>query len=35
MALIDDAMKADEALSESQRKRVNGWFDNTFLSPER
>lgn len=30
--IIDDAMKADEARSELQRKSVNAWFDETLLS---
>ncbi len=32
LILIDDALKPDEALSESRRKSVNEWFDNTLLS---
>lgn len=30
--IIDDPVKPDEALSESQRSTVNGWFDNTLYS---
>lgn len=30
--LIDDPLKPDEALSESQRNKVNDWFDRTLLS---
>lgn len=30
--VIDDPMKPDEALSETQRKRVNDWYDNTLVS---
>jgi predicted phage terminase large subunit-like protein len=30
--IIDDALKPEEALSETQRKRVNDWYDNTLLS---
>lgn len=30
--IIDDPLKPDEALSESQRKRVNQWYDNTLHS---
>lgn len=32
LIVIDDALKPDEALSESGRKAVNGWYDNTLLS---
>lgn len=32
MIIIDDPLKPDEALSESQRKRVNDWYDNTLVS---
>jgi len=32
LILIDDALKPDEALSESRRKAVNEWYDNTLLS---
>jgi dihydroxy-acid dehydratase len=28
--IIDDPLKPDEALSESQRKDVNQWFDHTL-----
>ena len=31
--IIDDPLKPDEALSESQRKAVNEWYDNTLLMP--
>jgi hypothetical protein len=31
--IIDDPLKPDEALSESQRKTVNEWFDHTLYSP--
>jgi len=30
--IIDDPMKADEALSDTGRKAVNDWYDNTLLS---
>ena len=30
--IIDDALKPDDALSETRRKSVNEWFDNTLLS---
>ncbi|MGA2103356.1 MAG: phage terminase large subunit [Candidatus Sulfotelmatobacter sp.] len=30
--IIDDPLKPDEALSESQRKGVNEWFDHTLYS---
>jgi len=30
--VIDDALKPDDALSESQRTSVNRWYDNTLLS---
>lgn len=30
--IIDDPLKPDEALSETRRKAVNDWFDNTLLS---
>jgi len=30
--IIDDPLKPDEALSESQRKAVNNWFDHTLYS---
>jgi len=30
--LIDDAMKADDALSEPRRKAVKEWYDNTLVS---
>jgi predicted phage terminase large subunit-like protein len=30
--IIDDALKADDALSESRRRSVNEWFDNTLRS---
>jgi len=30
--IIDDPLKANEAISESARTRVNEWFDNTVLS---
>ena len=32
LIIIDDPLKPDEALSETQRKAVNDWFDNTLLS---
>lgn len=32
LIIIDDPLKPDEALSESQRKSVNDWFDNSLLS---
>lgn len=32
LILIDDPLKPDEALSESRRKAVNEWYDNTLLS---
>ncbi len=30
--IIDDPLKPDEALSDTQRKAVNDWFDNTLYS---
>jgi predicted phage terminase large subunit-like protein len=30
--LLDDVLKPDEALSETRRKAVNEWYDNTLLS---
>jgi predicted phage terminase large subunit-like protein len=30
--IIDDPLKPDEALSDTQRPAVNGWLDNTLLS---
>ena len=30
--VIDDPLKPDDALSETQRKAVNDWYDNTLLS---
>ena len=30
--IIDDALKPDEALSETQRKSVNEWYDHTLYS---
>jgi hypothetical protein len=30
--IIDDPLKADEALSEARRNNVNDWFDNTLRS---
>ena len=30
--IIDDPLKPDEALSDTQRKAVNEWFDNTLYS---
>lgn len=32
LIIIDDPLKPDEALSESRRKAVNEWYDNTLLS---
>jgi len=32
LIMIDDALKPDEALSETRRKAVNDWYDNTLLS---
>jgi len=32
LIIIDDPLKPDEALSESQRKKVNEWFDGTLYS---
>lgn len=32
IVIIDDAMKADDARSDSLRKNVNTWFDETLLS---
>jgi hypothetical protein len=32
LIVIDDPLKPDEALSETQRKAVNDWYDNTLLS---
>ena len=30
--IVDDPLKADEALSDTRRRSVNDWFDNTFYS---
>jgi predicted phage terminase large subunit-like protein len=32
LLIIDDPLKPDEAVSESQRKNVNEWYDNTLYS---
>lgn len=32
IAIIDDPMKPDEAMSETQRQGANDWFDNTLYS---
>ena len=32
MIIIDDPLKPEEALSDSQRRRANDWFDNTVYS---
>jgi predicted phage terminase large subunit-like protein len=32
LIVIDDPLKPDEALSESQRNAVNSWYDNSLLS---
>jgi len=32
LIVIDDPLKPDEALSETQRKAVNDWYDDTLLS---
>jgi len=32
LIIIDDPLKADEALSETRRKAVNSWYDNTLRS---
>jgi predicted phage terminase large subunit-like protein len=32
LIIIDDSLKPDEALSETQRNNVNHWFDHTLLS---
>jgi predicted phage terminase large subunit-like protein len=32
LIVVDDPMKADDALSEPQRKSVNAWYDNTLRS---
>ena len=32
LIIIDDPLKPDEALSQTQRKAVNDWYDNTLLS---
>lgn len=32
LIVIDDPLKPDEALSDSKRKSVNEWYDNTLLS---
>jgi predicted phage terminase large subunit-like protein len=32
LIIIDDPLKPDEALSESQRTKVNDWFDSTLFS---
>ena len=31
--IIDDPLKPDEALSDTQRKAVNSWYDNTLYTP--
>ena len=30
--IVDDPLKADDALSDARRRSVNDWFDNTFYS---
>jgi hypothetical protein len=30
--IIDDPLKPDEAVSDTQRKAVNDWYDHTLLS---
>lgn len=30
--IVDDALKPDEALSETRRRAVNNWFDHTLIS---
>ncbi|HEY0797237.1 MAG TPA: hypothetical protein VGD64_15810 [Acidisarcina sp.] len=30
--MLDDPLKPEDALSESQRKRINDWYSNTLLS---
>ena len=30
--IVDDPLKPDEALSDTQRKAVNDWFDHTLYS---
>jgi predicted phage terminase large subunit-like protein len=32
LLIIDDPLKPDEAVSETQRKKVNEWYDNTLYS---
>ena len=32
LIIIDDPLKPDEALSETRRKTVNDWYDNSLLS---
>jgi predicted phage terminase large subunit-like protein len=32
MIIVDDPLKADEALSDARRRSVNDWFDNTLRS---
>ena len=32
LIIFDDPLKPDEAMSETRRKRVNDWYDNTLLS---
>jgi predicted phage terminase large subunit-like protein len=32
LIILDDPLKPDDALSETRRKGVNDWFDNTLLS---
>jgi predicted phage terminase large subunit-like protein len=32
LIIIDDPLKPDEALSETRRKAVNDWYDNTLVS---
>jgi hypothetical protein len=32
MIIIDDPLKSEEALSQTQRRAANEWFDHTFHS---
>jgi hypothetical protein len=35
MIIIDDPLKAEEALSQTQRRAANDWFDHTLQPAER
>jgi hypothetical protein len=32
LIIVDDPMKADDALSDARRQSVNTWYDNTLRS---